>query len=180
MAAYRLTLHPYGPDAWLLRFADKPGEAAFQAAQAISRALEAAPPSHLLEYVPGYTSLLLEFSPGSTPDLKPYLKFLQGRLGQAFEPGPVRDIPVVYDGPDLARGADHAGLTVPEVLEVHAGSVANGGSHTGIYSIASPGGWNLIGRTEVKLFDPGRVRPGQEAAMCWLQPGDRVRFIPSG
>ena len=218
MADHPLTLHPYGPDAWLLHFAKAPGEAAFRVAQAIRQALETSPPPHLLEYVFGYTSLLLEFTPGSTPNLKPYIQDLKGRLGQPVEPGPIREIPLTYDGPDLARVADHAGLTVREVREIHAGSlyrvallgfapgfpyldgldprlhtprldaprpyipegsVAIGGSHTGIYSIASPGGWNLIGRTEVKLFDPGRAYPGREADMCWLQAGDQVRFVPA-
>lgn len=53
------------------------------------------------------------------------------------------------------------------------GSVAIGGSHTGIYSIPSPGGWNIIGQTDVRLFDPEN-----EEAPFLLRPGDRVRFLP--
>lgn len=53
------------------------------------------------------------------------------------------------------------------------GSVAIGGSHTGIYSIPSPGGWNLIGQTDVRLFDPAN-----EKAPFLLRAGDRVRFVP--
>lgn len=56
-------------------------------------------------------------------------------------------------------------------LRVEAGSVAIGGTHTGIYSLPSPGGWNVIGHTEVVLFDPTTAR-------CLLAPGDRLRFIP--
>jgi inhibitor of KinA len=52
---------------------------------------------------------------------------------------------------------------------VPAGSVAIGGAQTGIYPLASPGGWNIIGRTPLRLFDPGR----EPAAL--LQPGDQVR-----
>ncbi len=55
---------------------------------------------------------------------------------------------------------------------VPAGSVAIGGVHTGIYPLSSPGGWNLIGRTPLALFDPAREAP------ALLQPGDRVRFRP--
>ncbi|MGN6667322.1 MAG: 5-oxoprolinase subunit PxpB [Trinickia sp.] len=55
-------------------------------------------------------------------------------------------------------------------LEVPAGSVAIGGAQTGIYPAASPGGWQLIGRTPSSLFDPARTPP------TLLQPGDRVRF----
>lgn len=55
-------------------------------------------------------------------------------------------------------------------LEVPAGSVGIGGAQTGIYPAASPGGWQLLGRTELKLFDPARNPP------TLMQPGDRVRF----
>jgi inhibitor of KinA len=58
---------------------------------------------------------------------------------------------------------------------VPAGSVAIGGEHTGIYSVESPGGWNIIGHTNVKLFDPAR----QSAEMFLLRHGDRVRFVPT-
>ena len=52
-----------------------------------------------------------------------------------------------------------------------AGSVAFGGGQTGLYSHAGPGGWNLIGRTDLVLFDPHRDPP------ALLAPGDRVRFV---
>lgn len=55
---------------------------------------------------------------------------------------------------------------------VAAGSVAIGGSQTGIYSIESPGGWRLIGRTALPLFDANAKPP------ALLQMGDRVRFVP--
>ena len=54
--------------------------------------------------------------------------------------------------------------------EVPAGSVAIGGKQTGIYPIKSPGGWNVIGRTPLKLFDPQNNPP---TLLC---PGNRVRF----
>jgi KipI family sensor histidine kinase inhibitor len=57
---------------------------------------------------------------------------------------------------------------------VEAGSVAIGGSQTGIYPQASPGGWQLIGRTPLRLFDPGQQPP------CPLAPGDAVRFVQIG
>tara|TARA_Y100001934_G_scaffold205228_1_gene242665 strand:+ start:371 stop:1126 length:756 start_codon:yes stop_codon:yes gene_type:complete len=55
-------------------------------------------------------------------------------------------------------------------LEVPIGSVAIAETQTGIYPISSPGGWRLIGRTPVKLFDPNNERP------TLLEPGDLVRF----
>jgi KipI family sensor histidine kinase inhibitor len=55
---------------------------------------------------------------------------------------------------------------------VPAGSVAIGGSQGGIYPLASPGGWRLIGRTPLRLFDP------QGSPPPLLRMGDRVRFLP--
>jgi len=52
------------------------------------------------------------------------------------------------------------------------GSVAIGGSQAGVYPLASPGGWRLIGRTPLRLFDPEDSPPGL------LRMGDRVRFVP--
>jgi inhibitor of KinA len=54
--------------------------------------------------------------------------------------------------------------------EIPAGSVAIGGAQTGIYPLRSPGGWNLIGRTPLRLFDPKKTPP------TFLRAGDRVRF----
>lgn len=54
--------------------------------------------------------------------------------------------------------------------EVPAGAVAIGGQQTGIYPQPSPGGWNIIGRTALRLFDLQNDPP------ALLQAGDRVRF----
>lgn len=56
--------------------------------------------------------------------------------------------------------------------EIPAGSVGIGGKQTGIYPIKSPGGWNIIGRTPLRLFDPQKNPP------AFLRVGDRVRFRP--
>ena len=56
---------------------------------------------------------------------------------------------------------------------VPAGSVAIGGEHTGVYSLASPGGWNLLGRTSETLFEP---RADSLETMFRLRTGDTVRF----
>jgi len=55
---------------------------------------------------------------------------------------------------------------------VPARSVGIGGAQTGVYPLDSPGGWQLIGRTALTLFDPAAEPP------TLLQPGDRVRFVP--
>ena len=57
-------------------------------------------------------------------------------------------------------------------LAVPAGSVAIGGGQAGIYPFSSPGGWHVLGRTGVTLFDPCAERP------ALLQQGDRIRFEP--
>ncbi|AHL22642.1 5-oxoprolinase subunit PxpB [Thermococcus nautili] len=57
-------------------------------------------------------------------------------------------------------------------LKVPAGSVGIAGKQTGIYPLESPGGWRLIGRTPLRLFNPSKEPP------TLLQPGDRVKFVP--
>jgi KipI family sensor histidine kinase inhibitor len=57
---------------------------------------------------------------------------------------------------------------------IPAGSVGLAGTQTGIYPTASPGGWQLIGRTDVTLFDPGHDPP------ALLAPGGRLRFTVAG
>ncbi|MHC3471777.1 5-oxoprolinase subunit B family protein [Streptomyces sp. 7R007] len=125
----------------------------------------------------------------------------------------VIEIPVRYDGPDLADVAAHWGVSAPEAARIHAdtefsvafcgfapgfgyltglprhydvprratprtavpaGSVALAGPYTGVYPRSSPGGWQLIGRTDAVLWDHARV----PAAL--LSPGTRVRFVPVG
>lgn len=112
-------------------------------------------------------------------------------------------------GPDLSFVADHASLTINEVVKiftsveyrvymlgflpgftymgqvvkridtprletprpkVERGSIGIAGRQTGIYSLSSPGGWRIIGRTETELFDPKCERP------FLFSPGDKVRF----
>lgn len=58
-------------------------------------------------------------------------------------------------------------------LEVPKGSVGIAGNQTGIYSLKSPGGWQIIGRTDIEMFRPTSHEP------TFLQPGDMVRFVPA-
>jgi 5-oxoprolinase (ATP-hydrolysing) subunit B len=167
---------------------------------------------HVVEVVPGMNNLTIVFDPLQA-DYETLAAALESGWEQANASSDVTgdeiEIPVTYDGPDLAEIAKHAGLSVDEVvkrhtqaeytvfflgfqpgfaylggldralhmprrkeprLEVPAGAVGIGGEQTGIYPAVSPGGWNLLGRTEVKLFDPSRNPP------TLMQPGDRVRF----
>lgn len=57
-------------------------------------------------------------------------------------------------------------------LKINAGSVGIGGSQTGIYPLDSPGGWQLMGMTPVKTYDPEREVP------ILVQAGDYIRFVP--
>lgn len=62
-------------------------------------------------------------------------------------------------------------LETPRTL-IPAGSVGIAGQQTGVYPIDSPGGWRIIGRTPLRLFDPQRTPP------VLIQAGDYVRFTP--
>ncbi len=73
-----------------------------------------------------------------------------------------------YMGP-LPEKLVIARKTVPASF-VAAGSVAIAGQHTGIYPFDSPGGWHVIGRTPVKMFDVYKPTPS------YLKPGDIVTF----
>lgn len=57
-------------------------------------------------------------------------------------------------------------------IKINAGSVGIGGSQTGIYPLDSPGGWQLMGMTPVKTYDPAREVP------ILVQAGDYIRFVP--
>ena len=56
--------------------------------------------------------------------------------------------------------------------KVPKGSVGIAGRQTGIYPLESPGGWQIIGRTDTELFTP-------DDSLSLLRPGDRVRFVPA-
>lgn len=72
-------------------------------------------------------------------------------------------------------GGMHKEISTPRLetprLNVPEGSVAIGGDHTGIYSVSSPGGWRIIGRTPLKLFTPEKDPP------TLLKMGDNIKFV---
>jgi KipI family sensor histidine kinase inhibitor len=90
---------------------------------------------------------------------KPYLIYMIG-----FMPG------FPYMG-DLPEALVTPRLKTPR-LSVPPGSVAIAQRQTGIYSMESPGGWQILGRTPVRLFDPEKESP------VLLQMGDLVQFYP--
>jgi inhibitor of KinA len=75
-------------------------------------------------------------------------------------------------------GTVNAHIAAPRLarprVRVPVGSVGIAGRQTGIYPLESPGGWNLIGRTPLRLFDPHRPEP------VLLRSGDQVRFRAIG
>ena len=113
------------------------------------------------------------------PDLKDVAELHELTQGAAIELHSSTEYIVYFLG--FAPGFAYLG-ELPEALvtprlatprrSVPAGSVGIAGSQTGVYPIATPGGWRLLGRTPVKMFRPDR------AEMSLLSIGDRVRFVP--
>ncbi len=124
--------------------------------------------------------------------------------------GDVVEVPVVYDGPDLAEVAALTGLTPAQVVAAHtgttwrvgfggfapgfaylvdgdprlevprravprtkvpSGAVGLAGPYSGVYPRPSPGGWQLLGHTDLPMWDAARTPP------ALLRPGLRVRFV---
>jgi KipI family sensor histidine kinase inhibitor len=165
----------------------------------------------VLEVVPAARTLLVRADASALPGLRARLPGLAARLevSSGTDADEV-EVPVRYDGADLAaaaaelgmppaelahrhaageytvafcgfapgfaylRGLD-AALHVPRLAEprtrVPAGSVGIAGEFTGVYPRESPGGWRLLGRTDVAMWDLARVPP------ALLVPGTRVRFV---
>ncbi len=160
------------------------------------------------DIVPSYKALAVHFDPlrADVPALASMIDtlFEKARTNKtlSLKAGSSRQIPVVYDGPDLDRIALIRGLSISEIIRRHysaeylvamigfkphfpyligldenlatprldsprkhvaAGSVGIGGAQTGIYPQDSPGGWNIIGRT-----DP--------AFLSDIIPGDSITF----
>ncbi|RFU37384.1 5-oxoprolinase subunit PxpB [Actinomadura logoneensis] len=180
-------------------------------AHRLHRALRDAAFPGVTDIVPGERTVLLVAEPGACD-----LDRLAARVA-VLEPGeaaaedaPPVEIPVRYDGEDLAEVAELTGLSVREVAERHAaaeysvaylgfspgfgyltgldealhvprrasprtsvptGSVAIAGPYAAVYPSPSPGGWRLLGRTDLTMWDVRRDPPSL------LRPGLRVRFV---
>lgn len=163
----------------------------------------------VVELVPAARTVLVAVRPGG--DLSAVRSAVDevDPAGVVGSEGTLHTIPVVYDGEDLALVAETAGLSVDEVVDLHAGaeytvdfcgfapgfgylsglpeplqqprlesarsavpsgSVGVADVYTCVYPRRSPGGWRLIGRTDLVMFDPAADPPAR------LSPGDRVRF----
>ena len=154
------------------------------------------------DMIPAFTSLLINYDPRMVNYktlTKRLQKLLKLDVNEEASASRVFEIPVCYGGeygPDIENIAKNAGLTEEEVIKIHSSKdyliymlgflpgfsylgglderihVGIGGSQTGIYPLDSPGGWQLLGLTPVKTYDPERENP------ILFEAGDYIRFVP--
>lgn len=208
---------PMGDRAFLVRFGDEISEELNKKVRALTLLIERERVAGVEELVPTYRSLMICYNPLkiAPDDLERILRGLVERIGDVDLPEPkVIEVPTVYGGrygPDIEFVARYHGLSVEEVIELHAnknylvymlgftpgftflgglderlhtprlstprkrvpaGSVGIGGKQTGVYALSSPGGWRLIGRTYLRIYDPDRDPP------IIVKAGDYMRFVP--
>ncbi len=177
----------------------------------LDAALRRTPPVGTVDLVPAARTVLVIFDATRTSAERVVADISARPIGPAAErEGPLVEVPVVYDGEDLAEVAELSGLSERDVVARHlgpeylvafcgfapgfayiaggdpalrvprrrsprtavpAGSVALADEFTGVYPRQMPGGWQLIGRTEVVLWGLDRDPP------ALLPPGARVRFV---
>jgi KipI family sensor histidine kinase inhibitor len=161
--------------------------------------------------VPGARTLLVPFRPSAITARALAAELRTRPLERrATDAARTVEIPVLYDGADLAEAAGLLGWSAEELVRRHtaaawtvgfvgfapgfaymtsddpdlvvprrasprtrvpAGSVALAGPYSGVYPRESPGGWQLVGRTDAPVWDVTRERP------ALMLPGDRVRFV---
>lgn len=211
-----MRLIPAGDTAILAQFENEISPENNSRVQALAAAILRASIPGVIETIPTYSSLLVNYDPVVVrySELCEILGSLEGDRGSAAADSFVYSIPVCYGGEfgeDLSDVASHAGLSAEEVVRRHSavcyriymlgflpgfaylggldetiacprlssprksiapGSVGIGGNQTGVYPVASPGGWRLIGKTPLKLYDPNRSEP------ILYRAGDHIRFEP--
>jgi KipI family sensor histidine kinase inhibitor len=194
---------PYGDRALLVDVPD------LAAVAAVRLALEGSPLPGQQELVAAARTVLVVLDRLPTANDAAALRGLSLEPAVAPAEAPGIDLPVAFDGPDLAEVAELTSRSVPALVEtltsteftvafagfapgfayltglppelhvprrptprtrVPAGSVGLAGPFAGAYPQASPGGWQLVGRTDAVLFDVDRNPP------ALLAPGARVRF----
>jgi KipI family sensor histidine kinase inhibitor len=202
-------LLPYGDRALLVEVDD------VAEVVVVADGVRSEPLSDLVEdVVPGARTVLVRARPGvGVQQLRQQLMSVvegRGALATSLETSDNVEIPVTYDGPDLAEVARLTGLGEDEVVVAHtgtpwrvafggfapgfaylvggdprlkvprrdeprtkvpAGAVGLAGEFSGIYPRESPGGWRLIGRTDVAIWDLHRDPPALLAA------GTTVQFV---
>jgi KipI family sensor histidine kinase inhibitor len=128
---------------------------------------------------PRHVEIPVVFGAGAGPDLEDVARHTGFSTGEVIERFTAAVYEVYFVGFSTCfpyLGGLPAELATPRLSaprkHVLEGSVAIGGPQAGVYPLASPGGWRLIGRTILRLFDPQAVPPPL------LRMGDRVRFLP--
>jgi KipI family sensor histidine kinase inhibitor len=147
----------YGPRALLFQFARRIGDEALQLSRAIVAELERHPPPGLIEFVPAFTTVLLEFDPAVVSDPREIAPEVAARLDKAMRaqlpPAPLKEIPVVYDGEDLPALAQAKGLSVEEVCALHCAPVYS------VYLLGFSPGFPYLGELDPRLHTPRRASP---------------------
>ncbi len=182
---------------------------------ALHAALTDTRPAGLVETIPSFRALLVQYDPliTSRADLESHVRGLLAGLKPQQRAGRLWRLPVCYAeafAPDLAEVAERCKVTAEKVIEIHTGgryfvymlgfmpglaymggldaalhlprrssprtkvpqgSVAIAESMTTIYPWESPGGWHLLGRTPLRLFDAARAEP------ILLSAGDEVTYF---
>ena len=207
---------PLGDSSLLVQFGDEIDIQVNQRVHALANFLDASPFEGMMETVPAYATLLVQYDPLviSFTQVRDFLREKISLVEETVSRKPRQvEVPVRYGGEygiDLESIARHLHLRVEDVIRIHtqrtytvfmmgftpgfpymgklddvlvmprleaprtsvpAGTVAIAGSQTGIYPIASPGGWQLIGWTPLQLFDPNSETP------FLFSPGDEVNFF---
>lgn len=209
--------YPAGDTAIVVELGDSISPNVNRRVRDLTAAIDRVGVAGVFDVVPTYRSVLVYYDSRKTSyaSLVSNLRDLEGSAKRI----PLRNprlvhIPVYYGeeyGPDIEFVADNAGVSVPEVVNLHsgtdyliymmgfapgfpylgglsqtlhtarlttprteipAGTVGIAESQTGIYPVSSPGGWQLIGRTPIKMFDPLKDPPSL------LTAGDFLRFVP--
>jgi KipI family sensor histidine kinase inhibitor len=211
-----LKLLPAGEAALLVELGDAIDPGLNEAVHRLDAAINRAAPEGLVETVPTYRSILVNFDPTRTTEaaLADAITSLNAETSEASGAELRRwFVPVRFGGEhgeDLNAVAERARLTPEEVVDLHcaaeyrvymlgfspgfaylgglpealhqprrenprsvtpAGSFMQGGAQAALSPVAMPSGWHLIGKTPLRLFDPGRSQP------FLLAPGDRVRLV---
>ncbi len=207
---------PLGDSSLLVQFGREIDLSINRRVHALANLLDASPFEGMIETVPAYATLLVQYDPLviSFTKARGFLREKISQVDETVSRNPRKlEVPVRYGGEfgiDLETVAGHLHLQVEDVIRIHtqrmytvfmmgftpgfpymgklddalvmprletprtrvpAGTVAIAGSQTGIYPVTSPGGWRLIGWTQLQLFDPNSKNP------FLFAPGDEVKFV---
>lgn len=218
-------LRPLGDTAWIVEFGPAIDETTHARvmgfAQALAEGRARGRWPGIVEWVPAYTTLMVQFDAGGDDDVaaaaaEALLALARGAASQS-SPGRRWRLPVCFDtafAPDLAELARERGLAPQRVIELMTAtpfrvymlgfqpgfpymgglpaalelprrasprsavperSLAVAGRMCAVYPWRSPGGWHLLGRTPLQLFDAAAA-----SDPAWLHPGDEVHWVAVG